>query len=162
MSDLQSIAALSQRQWDLIEEQIDLKIVYEFLQDKEEQVTEEETETEDQRKRKRKSLTARLKTVVLSDVSKLALLHSTLSTKQPELAAALLTDSDTNTAQSGSRDLGECQRNVVENKLTNKLPITFVPSLAKDVQEHLAVGKVVKTEDVVFEIRTADDGRGMR
>jgi predicted anti-sigma-YlaC factor YlaD len=138
MSDLQSIAALSQRQWDLIEEQIDLKIVYEFLQDKEEQVTEEETETEDQRKRKRKSLTARLKTVVLSDVSKLALLHSTLSTKQPELAAALLTDSDTNTAQSGSRDL------------------------AKDVQEHLAVGKVVKTEDVVFEIRTADDGRGMR
>ena len=96
----------SQRQWDLLEEQLDSKLISELLQD--EQHTEEQVEeTEEDRKRKRKFLFDRLKAAVLNDAEKLALVQVAVSTKQPELADALSPESDENTAYAGARDLGE-------------------------------------------------------
>jgi hypothetical protein len=95
MSDPRTFS-LSQRQWDLLEEQLELKSICEFLQEHDdEHGTEEQPEQE--RMRKRRSLFGRLKCEVVSDVKKQKSLHNIVVTKQPELATSLFSESNDNT-----------------------------------------------------------------
>ncbi|XP_062518344.1 uncharacterized protein LOC134193533 [Corticium candelabrum] len=105
-SEESAVVSLSTRQWTLLEEHLDFHILNDFLGN--ELPSRKSDETEDgHRQQMRKLQVDQLKRVVNNDSTKLSLLRTAISSRQPDLAGSMNLDSaPTDSSSESSREQG--------------------------------------------------------
>ena len=108
-SEESAVVSLSTRQWTLLEEHLDFHILNDFLGN--ELPSRKSDETEDgHRQQMRKLQVDQLKRVVNNDSTKLSLLRTAISSRQPDLAGSMNLDSaPTDSSSESSREQGKTE-----------------------------------------------------